>query len=284
MINNCANIYTPSLLKKVQETELSILKDFIEVAEKYNIDWFLAYGSAIGAVRHKGFIPWDDDIDIEMLRKDYEKFEKVFNKELSNKYNLINPEKEKNFSASVTHMELKGTKFVSQDAISMKHQNGLYLDIFVLDKVAKNPILRWHQYSKCYILGRLIFLYANEKPFIPYEGIKKSFSLFICKIVHKLLNLFNLNNQKLYRKLQKSAQKYNDTNSNQYSTLEDYLMKKNTVLYDDIFPLKVVSYEDIKAKIMNNYDKNLTNIYGNYMKIPPKDKQINHRPILIKFN
>lgn len=93
-----------------------------------------------------------------MLREDYNKFVDVFQRELGDKYNLVNPSTDKDFSASVTHMELKGTKFISHDAINMKHQNGIYLDIFVLDKLAKNKVSRFYQYKKCYLLGRLIFL------------------------------------------------------------------------------------------------------------------------------
>lgn len=282
MIKN-NDIYTPALLKKVQNVELSILKDFIRVANKYELNWFIAFGSAIGAVRHKGFIPWDDDIDIEMLREDYNKFVDVFQRELGDKYNLVNPSTDKDFSASVTHMELKGTKFISHDAIDMKHKNGIYLDIFVLDKLAKNKVSRFYQYKKCYLLGRLIFLWANDKPHIPYKGIKKKVVLRICKMIHDFLVLTNLTNVKLYEKLQKTAQKYNNTDSNLYSALEDYLMKQNTISKNDIFPLRKVPYEDIVVNLMNNYDKNLTNIYGDYMKIPPKEKQINHRPTIIEF-
>ena len=80
--------YEESTLKKLQGIQLGILKDFIDVCKKYDLKYFLIFGTAIGAARHKGFIPWDDDIDIGMLRSDYDKFIDIMDKEMGEKYNL----------------------------------------------------------------------------------------------------------------------------------------------------------------------------------------------------
>ena len=78
--------YDPEVLKRVQETELEILRDFIDLCDRHEIDYFGVGGTAIGAVRHQGFIPWDDDIDIGFLRKDYDRFLALAKEELSDKY------------------------------------------------------------------------------------------------------------------------------------------------------------------------------------------------------
>ena len=77
---NTSKAYEPAILEKLHQVQLQILADFIEVCDKYELPYFVVYGTAIGAVRHHGFIPWDDDIDVAMLRGDYDKFCKCFKK------------------------------------------------------------------------------------------------------------------------------------------------------------------------------------------------------------
>jgi len=78
---NRSEKYKPEVLKRLHNVQLQILSDFIRACEKYELSYFAVYGTAIGAVRHGGFIPWDDDIDVGMLRRDYDKFLQIFQKE-----------------------------------------------------------------------------------------------------------------------------------------------------------------------------------------------------------
>ena len=107
---NRSESYEPEILDKLHSVHLQILRDFIQVCKKYNLNYFVVYGTAIGAVRHSGFIPWDDDVDVAMLREDYEKFIKVFSKELGGQYNLLTPERDGRYGCTVTHLQRKGTK------------------------------------------------------------------------------------------------------------------------------------------------------------------------------
>lgn len=102
--------YEPEVLEKLHKIQLEILEDFIYVCEKYNLTCFGVYGTAIGAVRHQGFIPWDDDIDVGMLREDYNRFFEVFEKELGEKYTLLTPEIDNRYACTVTHIQRKGTR------------------------------------------------------------------------------------------------------------------------------------------------------------------------------
>ena len=81
--------YDQETLKKLQKTELGILKDFLRLCEKYHLTYFSFAGTAIGALRHKGFIPWDDDIDVCMPRKDYVKLQKAVRKEFPDRYQMM---------------------------------------------------------------------------------------------------------------------------------------------------------------------------------------------------
>ena len=134
---NTSKAYEPAILEKLHQVQLQILADFIEVCDKYELPYFVVYGTAIGAVRHHGFIPWDDDIDVAMLRGDYDKFCKVFQKELGQEYNLLTPEIDGRYACTVTHIQRKGTKFISEASQDLKCEQCIFMDIFPLDYVAK---------------------------------------------------------------------------------------------------------------------------------------------------
>ena len=108
---NYSKPYDEEILERLHGVQLQILGDLDRVCRKYGIKYFALYGTAIGAVRHGGFIPWDDDIDVGMLREDYDKFIDIFNKELDGDYELITPYKDSDYTCTVTHLQKKGTKF-----------------------------------------------------------------------------------------------------------------------------------------------------------------------------
>ena len=84
--------YDPKVLKKLHDLQLEMLQDLEKICDKYNLKYFAVFGTALGAVRHNGFIPWDDDMDVGMLRKDYEIFIRVVEKEMGDKYQIMTPE------------------------------------------------------------------------------------------------------------------------------------------------------------------------------------------------
>lgn len=109
--------YESETLKKVQALQLGILKDVISICEAHGLIWFAFAGTAIGAIRHKGFIPWDDDIDIGMPRNDYENLLRILNEEYSDKYIVANPEYFKNYGGMIGKIMIRGTKFVYEEYI-----------------------------------------------------------------------------------------------------------------------------------------------------------------------
>ena len=96
-------------LQHIKDVEMLILKDFISICDEHNIDYYLFYGSEIGAVRHEGFIPWDDDIDIAMFRDDYEKFLKVMEDKKSEKYTIFDSRYNEEYFFQFGRMSLNGT-------------------------------------------------------------------------------------------------------------------------------------------------------------------------------
>ena len=106
--------YDDETLKRVQEVQLGILKSFISFCDKHDLHYFMTYGSALGTVRHHGFIPWDDDIDVGMLRPEYERFLELFAKEGIENLEILTPLHNEAFASRVTHLQRKDTTFISE--------------------------------------------------------------------------------------------------------------------------------------------------------------------------
>lgn len=99
-----AKFYQEAELKKIQEFELGILSDFMKICDENGLRYFAFAGTGIGAVRHKGFIPWDDDIDVALPREDFEVFIRLVEKQMGDKYYVLNPERDENFPLTSTRL------------------------------------------------------------------------------------------------------------------------------------------------------------------------------------
>ena len=111
--------YDEETLKHVQRLEMGILRDFIDVCKENNLTYFALAGTGIGALRHQGFIPWDDDIDVGLPRKDYEKLLEVFESKYSDKYTIGNAEHFENYPLMTTRIMIKGTKFIESTFLGL---------------------------------------------------------------------------------------------------------------------------------------------------------------------
>ena len=282
---NTSKSYEPVILEKLHQVQLQILADFIKVCDKYDLPYFVVYGTAIGAVRHHGFIPWDDDIDVAMLREDYDEFCKVFQKELGKEYNLLTPEIDGRYACTVTHIQRKGTKFISEASQDLKCDLGIFMDIFPLDYVAKDRKAALKQARNSNVLGRLLFLSGTAYPVIPYKGGKGRIAAYVCWILHYILKLLRIKPQFLYRRYVSTVTKYNNTFAkSEYVTSFEYAGGlKDRVKRKELFPLQKVAFEGMEVNIPANNHEFLTKVYGDYMKIPPKEEQVNHMPLVIQF-
>ena len=275
--------YDPDVLKKLQKVQTEMLKDVLEVCEKYDLPCFLIYGTAIGAVRHKGFIPWDDDIDVGMLRKDYDKLLSVFTKELGEHYELLTPEVDPRYACTVTHVQRKNTVFITEVNKDLKCNCRIFLDIFPFDNVPESESEQNKLLRKSTLYGKLLFLSGSGSPHIPYAGLLYHILHLGCQIIHYGLKLFHITPSFLYEKFKKVSTSFNDVDC-EYVTSYEYMgCLKDKVKKADLLPLVKVPFEDITAYIPANNDEFLKKVYGNYMEIPPVEKRVNHAPLVIQF-
>ena len=138
---------TSEELARLKRCYVSIMADFIAVCDKYNLNYILAYGTCLGSVRHKGFIPWDDDVDLAMPRKDYLRFLELADEELGEKYVIKSISKGDKVDYPTIHMYLKGSKYGGLEDVDKKLEevNSIFIDIFPYDNVPDNFILRYSQ-------------------------------------------------------------------------------------------------------------------------------------------
>ena len=131
-----SKMYDPEILRRLQLCELSILKDFIKVCEENGLSYFGLAGTGIGALRHGGFIPWDDDIDVGMPRADYNKAMEIFQRDYADKYTVVNAERYDDFPVMNTHIIINDSKFLTEEDKRGNYPTGIFLDVFPMDKTA----------------------------------------------------------------------------------------------------------------------------------------------------
>ena len=254
-------------LNELKSIELEIMKKIHYFCVENDIKYFLSYGTLIGAIRHKGFIPWDDDIDILLPRPDYNKFVELFPKYAvdndiyltNNKTNpvLIRPYSKVCDARTVQYEP----KYKDPDP------RGVFVDVWPLDGLPKNPIKRFFYTKIMYIKYVHMMASLTNIDYIPKKNIFKRF----------LIKLFNKTNYvKLVDKYDKYIRKYDYDNSKYIvsSAVKAMVLKKE--LFDTG---RLIDFEDTKFYIPSGYDRYLRKFYGDYMTPPPIDKQVPHHVI-----
>ena len=170
--------YTQEELLKIQSLELKALSVLIEICEKLSIDYFLVGGSCLGAVRHNGFIPWDDDIDVGMTREDYLRFLAQAPEHLPKGYTLQTPYNCKQNPYFYTKLRIDGTKFVEYRNRRVKMHHGIYIDIFPYDEVPDDEKRNLREYLR---YRRLIQLAVFRQCPGPYK--KPDNAVRMCKAI-----------------------------------------------------------------------------------------------------
>lgn len=269
-------------MNRLQENLLEILIEIDRICRKYDIMYFLDSGTALGAVRHKGFIPWDDDADIGMLRTDYEKFLSAAKCELDEKFFLQTTDTEPNFYQMHAKIRKNGTRFIETATRNVKMHQGIFVDIFPFDIIPKANA------NNIYNSGRRkryeLYEWGISNLYTKSDGTLLYFARFLMrKFKYGYCHLF------------KSRDKIiNDFLSNytQFSFEEDE--EKVVVCYsysvDCIYPIDFfypsieAEFEGHSFKLPAKYHEYLSMTYGDdYMELPPEEKRRTHNSYQIEF-
>lgn len=274
------------VLKKLQQELLKMFLDVKEVCDKNNIDYMLSGGTCLGAIRHKGFIPWDDDIDIMMLRSEYEKFAKIFKAQYSEKYILTEPLKEKKYFSKMPKIYKKDTTYVEIPNAGIHGLDMIFIDVFIIENVPDSKLLRkitGKIYDFCFKGASVCIDYLYPSPVIE-EKCKENKELNDYYKFRKRVGWIFSHFGGIYfwlRRCEKIAKKYKNTH---YLGIPSGISYEREIfdeaLYKELTEAEFCGY---KVKIPADYDKYLSNLYGDYMQIPSVEKREMHVAYKIKL-
>lgn len=255
------DFFVDSKRKKIWAIELDLIRKFDEVCRNNNLKYYMAYGTLLGAVRHKGFVPWDDDIDVMMFRNDYEKLI-TLSKEFTYPYFLQTPYTDPNYYYSYAKIRNDNTTFVSQTFSFQHFHSGVFLDIFILDNWKKEEGMELYDSIRQLNLENSTYMRMTNPNLdeANKERVKK------WKKEDPL---------KVYEKTQMLGRSFENCNT-------DYCADAVQTMYSygrNVFPKSLFAseaylpFENLCLPAPIGYESCLEIIYGNYMEFPPKDKR-----------
>ena len=240
-------------LEKLREKEIQILDEIDKICRKHNITYYLVWGTLLGAIRHKGFIPWDDDIDIGMPIQSYKKFLKIAQKELPKELFLQTGLTDAWHPVPFAKVRMNNTAFYAAGDTNVKRHHGIFVDIFPMFGRKGNGNIFNRIGAK---LSDHIAQRRNEKELTVFPFLKIFSTNFLVVIRDALLQ----------------------------GTGEHYFCDGILLSTADFEDSIDIEFEGKKYPIPKNFDNVLTKMYGDYMQLPPEEQRIAHVPAFISFD
>ena len=284
--SSAGNLYelTDDDIIRMHQTLLEIYKDLFEVCEKYNIKMIAGGGTCLGAVRHKGFIPWDDDMDFNMPRDDYEKLIEVFKAELGDRYDLLAPGYKAGANCFLMRVMKKGTTLLNMIDENSPYPTGIYIDIIPIDYAPDSALALKFKGVTADLLRLISYsvYWKQYKSRSLEEFMMNSEGRTYYKIRMFLGTLFS------FRSAEKwfaSFDRFIRGKRSGHITVAAGREKYRGAYYpvDVFYPPKLVPFEDTMVYIVNREDTYMSRLYGDYMKIPDKKDREKHLCLKLDF-
>ena len=258
--------------QNVQSVCFEILNEFNRICTKHNLTYFLDFGTLLGAIRHEGFIPWDDDLDVAMLRDDYDKFISIVNDEIDDRFYFDSMNTDSVYFEGFAKIRRNNTRFLKYDHALREYPNlGIWIDIFPLDYCPNDKTKEFIMWKRSLNFNRNLICSktAKYKSLMSLRSILKKTVLFFVP-----LRLLLFNRKKLERRYYKKTQYLNSTH------------QPELVSYDVNWfsSCKMVNFCGKEFPVPFGYNEILTKLYGSYMNLPPIEERKTHQPECIEIN
>lgn len=255
---------TPQEMQKLKEIEIKMLDVFVDICEKLHLKYFLVDGTLLGAVRHKGFIPWDDDIDVGMLRSDYEIFVKKAPQYLSEDYFLQTFESDPEYPYVYAKIRNCRTTFIETVLKDLHINHGVFIDIFPFDFYPENKVkIKKIELEKKIMDLKIESAYHYDKP-LKHSAIGRTLQI-ISKIKYKSVSTAVKKRDKLIQCVKSSSIVCNYCGDWE---------QKESVPTEWLSEFIQLEFEGKTYSAPKNYHEILTRVYGNYMELPPEEKRV----------
>lgn len=268
-------------LKRLQQEELDILKAFSDYCSRNGIVWFLDSGTALGAKRHKGFIPWDDDIDVGMLREDYDKFVKLAKENFPQGYSYHDSSNTDGYAGMFGKIYKDNTRFVTEETIEAGCDQGIFIDIFPFDHLYEDDAKRKKQLSQAALWKNISYLYYSGTINVPHGGVLGALEVMLCKVAHRIVRLL-FNPSKFAEKFKRSIPNLSSGRLSQEVACLPCVMG---IMKDEVLiPPAYLEFEGEMYPVPQQVEEYLQAYYGDWWVIPEEKDRKTHLPLRIEFS
>ena len=252
--------YEPEQLRKLQKALLDIVKDIDRVCREHEIEYFLDSGSCLGAVRHSGFIPWDDDMDLGMRRADYDKFLQIAPSALGDDYVVAHPGNDSRLAGMFAKVWKRGTVFATEETIEAGVPQGIFVDVFPYDVVDGDQGAAAKQLGACRTWQSISYLYHAKTITVPDKGVKGA----------------------IREKFESAALSGAANPGGHYAPMAYTAF--GPFPEEVLFPTTTCFFEGVELPVPGKYEQYLESAYGQtWTELPPEEDRRNHAPVTLDF-
>lgn len=273
--------YRPETLDRLHAELLGILRDIDAVCREHGITYWLDGGTALGARRHCGFIPWDDDVDLGMPREDHERFLEIAPGALGEAYVVSNPRNNKSQASLFTKVWKKGTVFATEETDDSGFYQGIFVDIFPYDVLSADPAVAARQISSCRKRQMAAYLFHSGNVKVPHKGALGVLERVAGHAGHLACRMFDSHDRIVEGFLAEAALGKGDPGS-------DLMCSAYSAM--GAFPAEVMMppveawFEGERFFAPAQIERYLESAYGDWSTLPPLDARVNHAPKRLVFS